>query len=50
MEEMDVIFLKLFNSSSPNLQKANQFPYFLQGLLGDGLVVGEFVQEANESS
>ena len=49
MEEMDVISLKLFNGSSPNLQKANQFPYFLQGSRGDGLAVGEFVQETNES-
>jgi hypothetical protein len=45
---MDVISLKLYNGSSLNLQKANQIPYFLHGSRGDGLAVGEFVQEANK--
>jgi hypothetical protein len=48
MEEMDVISLKLSNGNSPNLQKANQFPYFLQGSQGDGLAVGEFIQGVHE--
>ena len=49
MEEMDMISLKLFNDSNPNLQKASQFPYFLQGSRGNGLAIGEFVQKVNES-